>query len=469
MITHSRGNRWFRSRGARLGPTMDKSASASQGNRRASLSRRGPHRHRIRVPVGGRLLHYWRGLGPGLVTGASDNDPSGITTYSVAGATTRYRLLWMGVFTMPLLVAVQSMAARIGACTEEGLGKVIEARFGRKVLLGSVAILLVANVVTIAADLGGVAAGVHLLVPIPVSLVIPLVAAGLLAIEIFWSYRRFASLVKWLTLVLFLYVVSGFVAGPDWGHVAKGTFIPHLSLSKDFLTSAVAVLGTTISPYMFFWITSQEVEEEEENPGPDLDDDPATAPQAERRRRVDVITGMGYANLVFYFIILANAATLGKRGIKIETAEQAARALTPIVGRFDTVLFAVGLIGAGLIAIPVLAGSVAYPLAELFNWREGLNHPLRKAPGFYAALFAAVALGVALNFVGVDPVKALVYAAVVQGFLAPILLVLLTAIASDPDIMGPHRNGWFDTTFGFLAAGVMAAAAIALVAVTLAG
>jgi Mn2+/Fe2+ NRAMP family transporter len=374
----------------------------------------------------------------------------------------------MAVFTMPLLVAVQSMAARIGACKEEGLGRVIEARFGRKVLIGSVAILLVANTATIAADLGGVAAGINLLVPIPVAVVIPVVALALLAVEVFWSYRRFAGLIKWLTLVLFLYIVSGFVARPDWAHVLRGTFIPHLSLSADFLGSAVAILGTTISPYMFFWITSQEVEEEAEHPGPDLDDDPVTAPQAERKRRVDVITGMGYANLVFYFVVLANAATLGARGIKIQTAAQAAQALSPIVGHFDTVLFAVGLIGAGLIAIPVLAGSAAYPLAELFGWREGLESPLSRAPGFYTALSVAIVVGVTLNFLGIDPVKALVYAAVLQGFLAPILLVLLTLVARDESVMGPHRNGWFDSTFGFLAAGVMAAAAIALVVVTFA-
>src|SRR5438093_506836 len=326
---------------------------------RAGYRRHGTHRHLIRAPFGGRAVQYWRSLGPGLVTGASDNDPSGIGTYSVAGASTGYRLLWMAPFTMPLLVAVQSMAARIGACNEQGLGKAIENRFGRKVLVTSVAILVVANVVTIAADLGGVAAGVHELAPIPVGIVIPIVAAGLLAVEIFWSYRRFASLVKWLTLVLFLYIVSGFVAGPDWGSVLKGTFIPQLSFSSEFLSSAVAIL--------------------------------------------------------------------------------------------------------------VLAGSAAYPLAELFGWREGLNHPLRKAPGFYAALSAAVALGVALNFLGVNPVRALVYAAVLQGFLAPILLVLLTLIARDRNVMGPHRNGWFDTTFGFLAAGVMAAAAVALIVVTFVG
>jgi NRAMP (natural resistance-associated macrophage protein)-like metal ion transporter len=437
--------------------------------RRAIYRKRGPNLHRLRVPFGGRALHYWRGLGPGLVTGASDNDPSGIGTYSVAGATTGYRLLWMAPFTMPLLVAVQSMAARIGACNEQGLGQVIEDRYGRKALIGSVTILLIANVVTIAADLGGVAAGVHLLVPAPVELVIPLVGAGLLAIEIFYSYRRFASLVKWLTLVLFLYIISGFAARPAWGQVLSGTFIPRLSLSKDFLSSAVAILGTTISPYMFFWITSQEVEEEEGSEGPNLDDDPVTAPAAERKRRIDVITGMAYANIVFYFIILSNAATLGAHHVKIRTAAQAAEALTPIVGHFDTILFAVGLIGAGLIAVPVLAGAAAYPLAELFNWREGLDHPLKKAPGFYAILSVAVALGVALNFLGIDPVKALVYAAVLQGFLAPVLVVLLTLIARDANVMGVHRNGWFDTTFGFVAAAVMAAAAIALIIVTLVG
>jgi NRAMP (natural resistance-associated macrophage protein)-like metal ion transporter len=414
-------------------------------------------------------MSYWRSLGPGLVTGSSDNDPSGIGTYSVAGATTGYRLLWMAPFTMPLLVAVQSMAARVGAVKEEGLGRVIEDRYGRPMLVGSVAILVVANVVTVAADLGGVAAGVRLLVPIPAAVVIPLVAAGLLAVEVFWSYRRFASFVKWLTLVLFLYVISGFLARPDWGEVIRNTFIPHFSLTTEDLGAVVAILGTTISPYMFFWIASQEVEEEAERSGPDLDEDPSTAPEAERRRRVDIVTGMAYANVVFYFIILANAATLGTKGVKIESAAQAAEALTPIVGRFDTILFAVGLIGAGLIAIPVLAGSAAYPLSELFGWKEGLDNPLRRAPGFYATLAAAVVLGVVLNFVGVQPVKALVYAAVLQGFLAPVLLVLLTLVARDSDVMGSHRNGWFDTTFGFLTAGLMAAAAIALIVVTVVG
>ncbi|TMK83935.1 MAG: divalent metal cation transporter [Actinobacteria bacterium] len=435
---------------------------------RAGYRRHGSHRHLIRSPFGGRAVHYWRNLGPGLVTGASDNDPSGIGTYSIAGASTGYRLLWMAPFTLPLLVAVQSMAARIGAYKEEGLGQVIEERFGRKVLVGSVAVLLFVNIVTIAADLGGVAAGLHLLVPVPVGVVIPVIVAGLLAVEIFWSYRRFASVVKWLTLVLFLYFISGFVAGPDWGQVLRDTFLPHVTMSRDFLSSAVAVLGTTISPYMFFWICSQEVEEEEEE-GPDPEDDPRSASLAERRRRTDVVTGMAYANLVFYFIILSSAATLGAHGIKVQTAEQAARALGPVVGRFDAVLFAVGMVGAGLIAIPVLAGAVAFPLAELFNWREGLNKSLRSAPGFYSALSAAVVMGVALNFFGVNPFKALLYAAVLQGLLAPVLLVLLTLVASDRTVMGSHRNGWFDTTFGFLAAGVMAAAAVALIVVTFVG
>lgn len=423
------------------------------------------HKRAIRAWAHGR----WDELGPGLITGASDNDPSGITTYSVAGAVTSYGLLWLAVATMPLLVAVQSMAARIGAVKKEGLGQVIEDRFGRPVLIGSIVVLVIANTATIAADLGGVAAGVHLLVPLPISIVIPAIGMALLGIEVFWSYRRFATVIKWLTLVLFLYILSGFAARPDWGKVFTGTFIPHLSLSKEFLGSAVAILGTTISPYMFFWITSQESEEEQADDGLNKDVDELTAPAAERARRRDVIAGMGYANVVFYFIVLANAATLGAKHIKISTAAQAAQALTPIVGRFDTVLFAVGLIGAGLIAVPVLAGSAAYPVAELFNWKEGLDNPLRRAPGFYAVIAVAVTVGVAGNFFGVDPVKGLIYAAVLQGFLAPVLLVILTLIARDPDIMGHQRNGWFDTTFGFAAAAVMAAAALALIAVTLFG
>jgi len=322
-------------------------------------------------------------------------------------------------------------------------------------------------VVTIAADLGGIAAGVSLLVPVPEQLVIPVVGAGLLAVEVFWSYRRFATVIKWLTLVLFLYIVSGLLAQPDWGEVLRGTFVPHLSLTTTDLSTAVAILGTTISPYLFFWISSQEAEEEtggRKEPGPSV-----TSREAERLRRTDCVTGVAYANGVFYFIILTSAATLGAQGIHVETAAQAARALEPLVGRLDTVLFAVGLIGAGLIAVPVLAGSIAYPLAELFGWEEGLDSPLRRAPGFYATIGGAVALGVASNFLGVSPVKALIWAAVLQGFLAPVLILLLTLVARDRTVMGRHRAGRFDTTFGFLAAGVMAAAAVALVVVWVIG
>jgi NRAMP (natural resistance-associated macrophage protein)-like metal ion transporter len=436
--------------------------------RRAAYRRHGEHRHRIRAPFGGRMVAYWRSLGPGLVTGASDNDPSGITTYSVAGATTGYQLLWMALATMPLLVAVQSMAARIGAVKDEGLGKAIDDRFGRRVLVVAVVVLLLANTATIAADLAGIGAGVALLVPVPVGVVIPLAAAGLLAVEVFWSYRRFATLIKWLTLVLFLYVLSGFAAHPSWSEAIRHTLVPHVSFDSDSLTAIVAILGTTISPYMFFWIASQEVEEEDQEHR-QSDRAHVSAREAERHRRIDVVTGMAYANVVFYFIILANAATLGAQHVKIDTAKQAAEALTPIVGRFDTIAFAIGLIGAGMIAVPVLAGSAAYPVAELLGWREGLDTPLRRAPGFYAVLSAAVIVGMALNFVGVDPIQGLVYAAVLQGVLAPALIFLLTLLARDPAVMGEHRNGWFDTVFGFVAAAVMAAAAVALLAVTLFG
>ena len=420
----------------------------------------GRRRHRSSIRHGN-FVSYWRSLGPGLITGASDNDPSGITTYTVAGAVGRYRLLWMAVVTMPLLVAVQSMAARIGAVKEEGLGKVIEDRYHRRVLEAAIVVLLVANTATIAADFAGIAAGVHLLVPIPEKIVIPIVGLVLLAVETLWTYHRFAAVIKWLTLVLLLYVLSGFLAHPAWREVVNGTLVPRLSWDHDTIASAVAILGTTISPYMFFWIASQEVEEEEESaPGPER-----TA-TSERARRRDVITGMAYANVVFYFIVLSSAATLGAKGIKVETAGQAAQALEPIVGRLDSVVFAVGLIGAGMIAIPVLAGSSAYPMAELFGWREGLGNTVRHAPGFYAVLSASVVLGVAGNFLGIDPVQGLVYAAILQGILAPILLVLLTSVARDPTVMGEHRNGWFDTVFGYATAAIMAIASLTLLAVS---
>lgn len=420
----------------------------------------GRRRHRSSIRHGN-FVSYWRSLGPGLITGASDNDPSGITTYTVAGAVGRYRLLWMAVVTMPLLVAVQSMAARIGAVKEEGLGKVIEDRYHRRVLEAAIVVLLVANTATIAADFAGIAAGVHLLVPIPEKIVIPIVGLVLLAVETLWTYHRFAAVIKWLTLVLLLYVLSGFLAHPAWREVVNGTLVPRLSWDHDTIASAVAILGTTISPYMFFWIASQEVEEEEESaPGPER-----TA-TSERARRRDVITGMAYANVVFYFIVLSSAATLGAKGIKVETAGQAAQALEPIVGRLDSVVFAVGLIGAGMIAIPVLAGSSAYPMAELFGWREGLGNTVRHAPGFYAVLSASVVLGVAGNFLGIDPVQGLVYAAILQGILAPILLVLLTSVARDPTVMGEHRNGWFDSVFGYATAAIMAIASLTLLAVS---
>jgi NRAMP (natural resistance-associated macrophage protein)-like metal ion transporter len=423
-----------------------------------------------RRSVRGWAHEHWSELGPGLITGASDNDPSGITTYSVAGASTGYGLLWMALFTVPLLIAVQSMAARIGAVKREGLGKVIEDRFGRPLLIASIVVLLVANTATIAADLGGVAAGVNLLIPVPVGTVIPVVGAGLLAVEVFWSYRRFATVIKWLTLVLLLYIVSGLIAHPHLESILRGTFVPHLSLQPDFINSVVAILGTTISPYMFFWISSQESEERDSQDAATRE--PRTrdfSPTDERAMRRDVVVGMGYANVVFYFIVLANAATLGARHIPVTTAAQAAKALTPIVGAADTVLFAVGLIGAGLIAVPVLAGSAAYPLAELFGWREGLNQPLRRAPGFYAVIAVAVTVGVAGNYLGIDPVKGLVYAAVLQGVLAPVLLLLLTVLARDPEVMGEHRNKAFDSIFGFAAVAVMATAAAALLLVTVFG
>jgi NRAMP (natural resistance-associated macrophage protein)-like metal ion transporter len=415
-------------------------------------------RHSRRRP-GHRLTHYWQNLGPGLITGASDNDPSGIGTYSVAGATTGYRLLWMAVVTYPMLVAVQAMAAQVGAVRHAGLGRVIEEKFGRRVLVVAVVTLVVSNVVTIAADLGGIAAGVNLLVPVPVKLVIPLVGALLIGVEVGWSYPRFAGVLKWSSVVLLLYVVSAFLASPDWSEALRGTVIPRLGLDRDSVSAAIAVLGTTISPYMFFWITSEEVEEDKK----------MDIPRDARDRRRDVASGMAYANGIFYFIVLASAATLGAHHQTVETAADAARALAPVAGHRAADLFAIGIVGGGLIAVPVLAGSCAYPVAELFGWAEGLGARAREASGFYATIAGAVAIGVVINLVGIDPVKALVYAAILQGLLAPALIVLLTKVAHDPDVMGPDASGPVDTGLGYMAAAVMSIAGVVYIAMLVRG
>ncbi|MFN8559938.1 MAG: divalent metal cation transporter, partial [Dehalococcoidia bacterium] len=331
-----------------------------------------------------RAIKGWRSLlgslGPGIITGAADDDPSGISTYTITGAAFGYALLWTSLLTLPLIFAVQCICARIGLITRRGLAAVIAQRYGRRWLYPIVLLLFVANVVNIGADIRAIAAVIALLAPIPAVALVAPVGVAIAVVEVVVPYHRFARLLKLLTLVIFAYVLSALVARPDWGAALRGTLAPRIALDPATLATLVAILGTTISPYLFFWQTSEEVEEEEDRETNGYH----TATRALiGQMRLDVGIGAGLANLGFYFVVLTSAATLHAAGrTDVQTAADAAAALRPLAGNGATVLFALGIIGTGLLAVPVLAGSVAYAAAELFDWPEGLNRAFRRAPQF---------------------------------------------------------------------------------------
>lgn len=403
------------------------------------------------------------GLGPGLITGVADDDPSGISTYTVVGASYGYQLLWTSPLTLPLNIAVQDICARIGIVTGNGLGAVIARRYGRRLLLPLVALLLVANIVNIGADIRAIAAAIDLLTGVPaLALVVPL-GAAIALMEVVVPYPVLARYLKLLTLVIFAYVIGAFFAHPDWGAAASATLIPHITFDPGLIAALVAILGTTISPYLFFWQTSEEVEEEEEHGLK-----PRGMPESQMRSllraaRVDVITGMVMANIGFYFVVLTAAAALHASGqTEVTTAAEAAAALEPLAGSFASLLFAVGIIGTGLLAIPVLAGSSAYATAELFGWREGLSTTLRQAPQFYGVIAVSTLIGIGMSFAGISEIRALYIAAIVNGLIAPVLLVVIMLAANDPEVLGTHRPGVITLALGWLTAALMSFAALAL-------
>lgn len=400
----------------------------------------------------GHIRRFFRNLGPGLVTGAADNDPSGISTYSVAGAKTGYGLLWLSVATLPMTIAVQSMAAKVGLVTRKGLAAVIRQNYPRWVLYVAATLLVVSNIPIIAADLLGIAAGLNLLIPsVPITTFVGPVAFLILLVELFENYSNLEKVLKWLALIFFTYLVSAILAKPDWSQALKDTVVPHIEFRKEYLTIAVAVLGTTITPYLFFWQSAEEVEELHAKRG-----------QASiRDMQIDVNAGMIFLHLIFYFIILTAAATLFVSGTEINSAADAARALKPLAGEASSALFAIGLVGAGLLAVPVLTGSTAFVLAETFGWRDGFEKRVRKAPGFYLTLAASMLLGVVLALSGVDVIKALFLSQVLAGVIAPILLVLLMLICNNPRIMGEHVNGRLTNVIGVLTIVTMSVIALA--------
>jgi NRAMP (natural resistance-associated macrophage protein)-like metal ion transporter len=417
----------------------------------------------------GRLRRWTKGLGPGLITGASDDDPSGIGTYSQAGAQLGYGISWTMLLTLPLMVGIQEISARIGRVTGHGIAGNL-ARYGSPRLLYPIVVLLaLANTINIAADLAAMADATKLLIGGPAVLYVAVFGLGSIIAEIFLSYERYVAILKWITLSLFAYVAVLFVINVPWDKALAGIFIPHVTWTAAFFTTLVAIFGTTISPYLFFWQASEEAEEQriaaDKRP---LRHTPMDAPREFRRIRADTITGMAFSNLIAVAIIIATAATLHDTGItSIETSAQAAEALKPIAGPMAEWIFALGIVGTGLLAIPVLAGATAYAIGESRGWPVGLARKPRRAKAFNAVLALSVIIGISMNFTPINPIAALYWSAVINGVIAVPIMVVMMLLSAKGDMMGdfvvtgPLRFlGWLST--------VAMAACVAAMAVTMA-
>jgi NRAMP (natural resistance-associated macrophage protein)-like metal ion transporter len=415
------------------------------------------------------LRRFLKVLGPGFISGAADDDPSGIGTYATAGASLGFATLWTALLTFPLMATVQLVCAKIGMVTGQGLAGVLRKHYPRRVLYAAVIALLVANTINVGADLAAIAAAINLLVPaLPIaSLVLP-IALGILALLLWGSYRLIAGVFKWLTLALFAYIGSAFFARPDWGQVLSSTFIPTIRLDQTFLLTLVAILGTTISPYLFFWQATQEVEEEIGMGRTQLWRRRGATDRELRYAALDVNVGMAFSVLVMYFIMLATAATLHASGkTDIKSATDAAQALRPLAGDWSSILLAVGLIGSGVLAVPILSCSAAYALSEAFGWRFGLDRNPARARQFYAVIAVATLVGVGIDYLGINPIDALFFTAVINGFVAPPLLVMIMLVSNNTKIMGRRTNSRLTNVLGWGAAVVMFVAAGVLVLTSL--
>ena len=405
-------------------------------------------------------------LGPGLITGASDDDPSGIATYSQVGAQFGFGMGWLMLFSWPLMCAIQEISARIGRVTGRGIAGNLKAHYPRPILVFLVALLVVANVINLGADLGAMAAGLKLVFGGPQ--LVYVAAFGLVSIllEVFVKYARYVAVLKWLTLALFAYVGVAFAVHVDWASVAYHLVVPQVTWSAAYLTAMVAVLGTTISPYLFFWQAESEVEDTKERDGArPLRRAPSQAEPEFVRIRLDTYLGMGLSNMVALFIIITTGATLHAHGVTdIQTSAQAAQALRPIAGPATFVIFALGVVGTGLLAVPVLAGSAAYALGEAFSWHVGLARKPGRARGFYSAIAVAIVVGGILNFTPLDPIKALFWSAVINGVVAVPVMGMMMLLASRPKVMGRFTLPLGLKTVGWASTAVMAAATVAMVA-----
>lgn len=404
-------------------------------------------------------------LGPGLVTGAADDDPSGIATYSQAGAQFGYKFLWLSLLTFPLMAVAQEMCARIALVTGRGLAANIKRTFSKKMLYFCTMLLLIANTINIGADLGAMAKAIQLIVPrLNFALLVILIGLTTLVLQVFIPYKKYVQYLKWLTITLFAYVITGLIVKMNWVEIFKHALTPSLSFTKKEMLLVVGILGTTISPYLFFWQTSQEVEEQIMQGKNTIKKREGTNKQEINVMRADVWSGMLFSNLVMFFIIAVCATTLYSNGItNIDTASDAALALRPLAGDFAYILFSLGIIGTGMLAIPVLAGSTSYAISESFGWKEGLYRKLKEARAFYGVIIISILIGIALNFLGIHPIKALIYAAIVNGLIAPVILFCIVTISSDKKIMGEFANSKINNFFGWLVTLVMFIASVATI------
>ena len=406
--------------------------------------------------------------GPGLITGAADDDPSGIATYTQTGAQFGYGQLWTALFVLPQLVAVQEACARIGAVTGKGISAVVKERYSKKVLYGMLILILVSNTINLGADLGAMGAAAQLIVPVNFVVLVLSFTVLILILEIFTSYKMYATILKWLCLTLLSYVITVFLVKEPWGTILKATFIPHIEFTPAFFFIITGVIGTTISPYMFFWQASEEVEEERSKHmlRKGL---PAVTGRYIQRLRLDTFFGMLSSQITTWCIIVVAATVLNGNGVKnITSAAQAAKALEPLVHTFPHAgflaesIFALGIIGLGFLAVPVFSGSAAYALSEALNWRTGLNLKLKRAHGFYGVITIATLIGLMINFIGINPIQALVVTAVINGVVAVPLIFLIARIARNKDIMGEYRSGPISNVLVWTAFVFMALAAVAM-------
>lgn len=416
-----------------------------------------------------KIKKFFNIFGPGVITGAADDDPSGIATYTQTGAQFGYGQLWTAVAMLPLMIAIQEACARIGAVTGHGLAAVIKANYSKKVLYAAVVLVVVANTINIGADIGAVAAAAQLIIPVNFVILTLGFTALILILEIFTSYKVYSRILKWLALALLSYPVTVFIISQPWWTIISATFLPHVELNFEFFFIITGVLGTTISPYMFFWQASEEVEEEKAQHLIGWFGKPKIGKKFIRNLRLDNLVGMIFSEFATWSIIVVAATVLHQNGLtNIATAADAAKALEPLVQTFPyagflaKLIFAVGIIGLGLLGIPVLSGSAAYALTEAFNMKEGLNLKLNKAHGFYGVITIATLVGLMINFIGINPIKALVFTAVFNGVAAVPLIFLIAKIARDKKIMGQYRSKWLSNTVVWITFSVMLASAVAM-------